>query len=61
MRVSDLYIFPVKSFREVQVASAVVTERGLQHDREYMVVFADSGAMITQRQNPYMILLQPTP
>jgi len=55
--ISQLYIYPVKSLGGISVKSAMVTDRGLQNDRRYMLVDTD-GLFLTQRQHPAMALLR---
>lgn len=45
---SALYIYPVKSLRGIARESAALSDRGLEHDRRFMVV-DDGGHMLTQR------------
>jgi len=58
LKVSALYIYPVKSLAGIAVEEALVTERGLQHDRRWMVVDSENRFM-TMRKYPRMALLQP--
>ena len=51
MIVSQLYIYPLKSGREVELQQAEVETKGLLWDREFMLV-SGSGKFITQRQFP---------
>ena len=51
MRLVQLYIYPIKSGPAVQVGHAHVLERGLAHDRRFMVTDAD-GKFVTQRTHP---------
>ncbi|WP_454829775.1 MOSC domain-containing protein [Pseudoxanthomonas wuyuanensis] len=60
MRLSGLYLYPVKSTAPLEVASAVVEPRGLQHDRRWMVVDAD-GRFLTGRQLPRLTLVRAQP
>jgi uncharacterized protein len=48
-----LTVYPVKSCRGIALAEARLTERGIEHDREWMIVDA-AGAFLTQRQVPRM-------
>ena len=50
---------PIKSCRGTRLRRAVVTERGLAHDREWMIVDGD-GRFITQREEPRLALVAPT-
>lgn len=51
IRLSALAVYPVKSCRGTWCRQAVVGPRGLEHDREWMVVDAD-GRFLTQRTLP---------
>jgi len=48
---SALHLYPVKSCRGIAVPEATVTEAGLEHDREWMVV-STGGRFVTQRECP---------
>jgi uncharacterized protein len=45
---SGLYVYPVKSARGIALTEALLGDRGLEHDRRFMVVDA-GGHMLTQR------------
>ena len=49
--VSALYIYPVKSCRGVSLDKAVLDERGLLHDRQFLIVDAQDR-FLTQRSTP---------
>jgi len=51
MRVSGLWVYPVKSMRGSRVASATVAAEGLVGDRRVMVA-TFGGQLVTQRQQP---------
>lgn len=53
--VSALYIYPVKSLPGVSLREAYCEERGLRHDRRFLLVDAD-GRFITQREEPKLAL-----
>ena len=57
-RVSQLWIYPVKSCGGVSVLSANLTETGLEWDRAWMVVDA-RGDIVSQREAPRMALIEP--
>ncbi len=59
MKVSGLYIYPVKGLRAVELGDAEVTPRGLAHDRRWMLVDA-AGKFITQREQPKLATLAAT-
>jgi len=48
MKVSHLYIYPVKSLQGVEVAEAEVLEKGFRYDRRWMIVDAEN-TLVTQR------------
>ena len=50
---SELHIYPVKSLGGIALKEASVAERGLEHDRRWMVV-DPSGQFLTQREHPKM-------
>ena len=56
--VAVLRIYPVKSCRGVELSTALVTERGLLHDREWMIVDG-AGRFISQREAPRLALIVP--
>ena len=55
--ISQLFIYPVKSLGGIAVQSAVVTSRGLQHDRRWMLVDGNNR-FLSQRSNPQLALFQ---
>jgi uncharacterized protein YcbX len=57
LSVSDLFIYPVKSLGGIAVSSALLTDRGFEHDRRWMLVDAQNR-FLTQRTLPAMALLQ---
>ncbi|OLY93344.1 hypothetical protein SAMN05444008_107149 [Cnuella takakiae] len=57
LQVSALYIYPIKSLGGFAVDQALVTDRGLQHDRRWMLV-DKAGNFLSQRSLPAMALLQ---
>lgn len=56
MRLSALYIYPIKSLGGIALTEAVVERKGLRYDRRYMLV-TPSGVFITQRTTPVMALI----
>lgn len=57
MRVSGLFVYPVKSCRGMAVDAVDVLETSLRNDRRFMVV-APGGGFLTQRQLPRMALIE---
>lgn len=51
MQLSAIHVYPIKGARAVSLTSADVVERGLLHDRRFMIV-SDVGVAITQRDEP---------
>jgi len=58
VRVSGLWIYPVKSCAGIALETMELGERGPLHDREWMVVDA-GGRFVTQRTHPEMALIRP--
>lgn len=56
MFLSEIWIYPIKSLGGIALREAVVEERGLQHDRRWMLVDLD-GKFITQRKVHEMALI----
>jgi hypothetical protein len=48
-----LHIYPVKGLKGIALAAAECTDRGLRHDRRWMVVDA-AGEFLSQREHPRM-------
>lgn len=51
MRLSSIVVHPIKSCGPIALERAVLTRRGLRHDRRFMIVEA-SGRFVTQREEP---------
>jgi hypothetical protein len=58
LKIRDLFIYPVKSLGGIRVDSARLTDRGLQHDRRWMLV-DDTNRFLSQREFAQMALLMP--
>ena len=56
LALSEIHIYPVKSLAGIRVSEATLTERGLAHDRRWMIV--GPKGMLTQRTVPAMALLR---
>jgi uncharacterized protein len=54
LELTRLFIYPLKSARGIEVASAQVMERGLEHDRRFMLVDPD-GNLVTARQQAKLL------
>jgi uncharacterized protein len=57
LTISQLHIYPVKSLAGLSVPSSLVTDRGLQYDRRWMVV-TPQNQFLTLRDYPKMALLR---
>ncbi|RMH72006.1 MAG: MOSC domain-containing protein [Gemmatimonadetes bacterium] len=58
MFLSEIYIYPVKSMGAIRPNRAVVTDRGLQYDRRWMLI-DPSGMFLTQEKSPRLAQIQP--
>jgi uncharacterized protein len=56
--ISRLFVYPVKSCAGVELREAMLTETGLEWDRNWMVV-DEQGEFVTQRELPRMALIKP--
>jgi uncharacterized protein len=56
--VSQINIFPIKSCRGISVPSGIMTRRGFEFDRQWMIV-TQEGKFLTQRQLPMMSQILP--
>ncbi len=57
LKISQLYVYPVKSLGGIPVASTDITIRGLKYDRRWMLV-DDNQSFITQREFPELSMLK---
>lgn len=57
--VSSLFVYPVKSCHGIEITSAEVGVRGIEHDREWMIVDS-TGQFLSQRKLPEMALITTT-
>lgn len=58
LRISELYIYPIKSLGGIALPAAQLSDRGFQYDRRWMLV-DEQDRFLTQREHPQMALLQP--
>lgn len=56
MHLSELWIYPVKSLAGIRLTSAELSDRGLRHDRRWMLT-DQTGTFLTQRELPELALL----
>jgi uncharacterized protein len=57
LQVSELFIYPIKSLGGISLSSALVTDRGFQYDRRWMLIDSNNQFM-TQREVAEMALLK---
>src|SRR6187431_2656720 len=57
LQVSELFVYPIKSLGGIPVQQALLTDRGFQYDRRWLLV-DERNIFLTQRDNPKMALLQ---
>lgn len=57
LKLSDIYIYPVKSLGGIALSKAKITDRGLENDRRFMLVDA-SGRFLSQREFPVLAIFQ---
>jgi hypothetical protein len=57
--IAGLYVHPVKSCARIGLERALVTETGLEWDRQWMVV-DEEGTFVSQREEPRLALVRPT-
>jgi hypothetical protein len=53
VKLSALHVYPVKGLKGIALPEAQCTDRGLRHDRRWMVVDAE-GNFLSQREEPRM-------
>ena len=57
--IAHLFVHPVKSCARIAVDRALVTETGLEWDRQWMV-FDEQHEFVSQREEPRLALVRPT-
>jgi uncharacterized protein len=57
LKLTGIYIYPIKSTAGISLLSSPVGKRGFQYDRQWMLVDA-SGKFMTQRNFPRMALIK---
>ena len=58
LRLSEIWIYPIKSLGGIQLQHSLVLPKGLWYDRRWMLV-DDHGVAMTQRVYPEMALFKP--
>lgn len=57
LQISRLFVYPIKSLGGISVDSALLTDRGFQYDRRWMLINEENQFM-TQREYPQMAMIQ---
>jgi hypothetical protein len=57
LSLSEIFVYPVKGARGIALDEAQVGDRGLEHDRRFMIVDPE-GRFLTQREHPTLALLE---
>ena len=57
LKISHLFIYPIKSLGGIELTSSVVEERGLQYDRRWMLI-DEQNRFITQREHSQLALFR---
>ncbi|KDN56881.1 MOSC domain-containing protein [Flavobacterium seoulense] len=57
LQLSEIWIYPVKSLGGISLNESKVTDRGLEHDRRWLLV-DENNCFITQREHPKLALFQ---
>jgi hypothetical protein len=58
LQISQLYIYPIKSLGGIALNSSRLTDRGLEHDRRWMLI-DENNRFLSQRENAQMALFKP--
>lgn len=58
LRLTELWIYPIKGLGGIRLSSSRVLGKGLEFDRRYMLI-DDDGVAMTQRKYPTMALFKP--
>ena len=56
-QITDLFIYPVKSLKGIQLTHAETSQRGFKYDREWMITDCDYK-FITQREKELMATIE---
>lgn len=57
LRLSEIWIYPIKSLGGIRVEQAKVLQKGLEYDRRWMLV-DENGMFMTQRTSPALALFK---
>ena len=57
LKLSEIYIYPIKSLGGIRLEKSNITTRGLEHDRRFMLV-DENGRFLSQREYPQLAIFQ---
>ena len=57
LKLSEIYIYPIKSLGGIRLEKANITTRGLENDRRFMLV-DENGQFLSQREYPQLAIFQ---
>jgi uncharacterized protein len=57
LKLSEIYIYPIKSFGGIRLHTSNITSRGLENDRRFMLV-DENGRFLSQREYPQLAIFQ---
>lgn len=57
LQISRLYIYPIKSLGGISLTTARITDRGLEHDRRWLLI-DENNRFLSQRENAQMALFK---
>lgn len=60
IRITGLYVYPVKSCAGIAMREVEFDPHGVKHDREWAVIDAANEKVLSQREAPALLLIQPT-
>ena len=57
LKLSEIYIYPIKSLGGIHLDVANITTRGLENDRRFMLI-DENGRFLSQREHPQLAIFQ---
>jgi len=57
LKLSEIYVYPIKSLGGIHLNIANITTRGLENDRRFMLV-DENGRFLSQREHPQLAIFQ---
>lgn len=57
LKLSEIYIYPIKSLGGIRLETANITSRGLENDRRFMLV-DENGRFLSQREHPQLAIFK---